>query len=254
MYRGFKVSDLSFNNEEEYHRIGKTIFDGFNLEAYNSLKKYISINGVLDGEKMQEDWFPSIKAHVFISHSHNDRDLAITFAGFLKKEFQIIAFIDSCIWGYANDLLKLLDNKYCKIDGKNSYQYDLRNYSTSHVHMMLSTALTKMIDKTECLFFINTPNSIIASEIEEKTLSPWIYAEIETSKMIRVSRPKRPIRKKFSGGVLEKANESLLIKYPINSGHLTEVEPEKLNKIPTTTNPEDALDKLYELYPIKKLL
>lgn len=252
MYRGFKISDLGFNNEEEYHRIGKTIFDGFNIEAHNSLKKYVSISGVLDGAKMQEDWFPSIHAHVFISHSHNDRDLAITFAGFLKKEFQIISFIDSCIWGYANDLLRLLDNKYCKIDGKNSYQYDLRNYSTSHVHMMLSTALTKMIDKTECLFFINTPNSILASEIEEKTLSPWIYAEIETSKMIRVNLPSRPSRKMFSGGKINEADARLLIKYPIDSGHLTEIEPAALNKISKTTIPEDALDGLYELFPIKK--
>lgn len=252
MYRGFKISDLGFNNEEEYHRIGKTIFDGFNIEAHNSLKKYVSINGVLDGAKMQEDWFPSINAHVFISHSHNDRDLAITFAGFLKKEFQIISFIDSCIWGYANDLLKLLDNKYCKIEGKNSYQYDLRNYSTSHVHMMLSTALTKMIDKTECLFFINTPNSILASEIEEKTLSPWIYSEIETSKMIRVNLPYRPSQKMFSGGKLNEADERLLIKYPIDSGHLTEIEPAAFNEISKTTKPEDALDGLYELFPIKK--
>ena len=148
MYRGFKLPELSFNNENEYYEIGNTLFNALEKLAQESLKYYISTDGVLDGGKMMEDWFPAIEAHVFISHSHNDRDMAITLAGSLKKNFGIISFIDSCIWGFANDLLKIIDQKYCKLQGTNSYSYDLRNFSTSHVHMMLSTALAKMIDKT----------------------------------------------------------------------------------------------------------
>ncbi len=231
MYRGFKLPELSFNNENEYYEIGNTLFNALEKLAQESLKYYISTDGVLDGGKMMEDWFPAIEAHVFISHSHNDRDMAITLAGSLKKNFGIISFIDSCIWGFANDLLKIIDQKYCKLQGTNSYSYDLRNFSTSHVHMMLSTALAKMIDKTECLFFLNTPNSIIASEIEEKTLSPWIYSEIETSRMIRITLPERTKLGTFSkGGSVENLNESLKIKYPFNSGHLTELNADNLNK------------------------
>jgi len=46
-----------------------------------------------------------------------------------------------------------------KKDGK-IYDYELRNYTTSHVHMMLSTALTEMIDNTECIMFYNTSLSV----------------------------------------------------------------------------------------------
>lgn len=254
MYRGFKIPEFDFNNKAEYYRIGLGIFKDFEKKSQNSLKKYISVDGVLDGEKMKEDWFPTIEAHVFISHSHNDRDFAITLAGFLYEKFRIVSFIDSCIWGYANNLLLLIDKKYCWQEASNTYNYTKRNLSTSHVHMMLSTALTKMIDKTECLLFLNTPNSIIASEIEDKTLSPWIYSEIETSRMIRINLPNRPTRKMFSGGVLENQNENLSIKYPINSGHLSDIIPKDLDKLTRTSNPLDALDKLYKLYQIKKIL
>ena len=62
---------------------------------------------------MQANWFPQIKADIFISHSHKDEDLALALAGWLKVSFGLTAFIDSCVWGYANDLLKMIDYKYC---------------------------------------------------------------------------------------------------------------------------------------------
>lgn len=42
--------------------------------------------------------------------------------------------------------------------------------------MMLNGALAKMINSTECLIFMNTPNSIKAQDVENenKTASPWI--------------------------------------------------------------------------------
>jgi hypothetical protein len=54
--------------------------------------------------------------------------------------------------------------------------------------MMLSTALSMMIDKAECLFFLNTPNSIQATEAIDRTKSPWIYHEISISSLIRKRR------------------------------------------------------------------
>ena len=84
---------------------------------------------------------------------------------------------------HANDLLKEIDNRYCRYqetDGQFFYEYDNRNRSTSHVHMLLNGALAKMINKTECLFFVNTPNSVNAQDAENpsKTASPWIYSEL----------------------------------------------------------------------------
>lgn len=260
MYRGFKLPELTFNNQYEYYNEGLNIFKNIKTKAHQSLLNYISIDGILDGKKMQEDWFPTVEADVFISHSHKDEEMAIILAGWLYSEFNLKSFIDSCIWGYSKDLLKILDDKYCTIAGSSSFSYELRNHSTSHVHMMLSTALTKMIDKTECLFFLNTPNSIVASEIEEKTISPWIYSEIETSRMIRINTPRRIVRKMFSGGAFEsmneqkRMNEEIKIKYPINSGHLTRLTREDLNKWKAVQyfSPEHKLDVLYELFPIKE--
>lgn len=129
------------------------------------------------------DWFTPIRSHIFLSHSHDDEEMVKQLAGYLKHTYGIECFIDSCVWGYANDLLKEIDNRYCRYqetDGQFFYEYDNRNRSTSHVHMLLNGALAKMINKTECLFFINTPNSVNAQDVENpsKTASPWIYSEL----------------------------------------------------------------------------
>ena len=62
---------------------------------------------------MQANWFPQIKADIFISHSHKDKGLALALAGWLEETFGLTAFIDSCVWGYANKLLKMIDDEYC---------------------------------------------------------------------------------------------------------------------------------------------
>lgn len=68
------------------------------------------------------------------------------------------------------------------------FDYDKRNYSTSHVHMMLSIALTSMIDACETVFLLNTPQSISLEEDikKEQTSSPWIYHELSTANVMRV--------------------------------------------------------------------
>lgn len=58
--------------------------------------------------------------------------------------------------------------------------------------MMLMNALMKMIDKSECVFSLNTGNSTIRVEKGiaknlEKTYSPWIYSEINASNLTRKS-------------------------------------------------------------------
>lgn len=50
---------------------------------------------------------------------------------------------------------------------------------------MLANSLTKMVDKTECIFFLNTPNSINYLEAVGYTNSAWIYYELTVSKLIR---------------------------------------------------------------------
>lgn len=152
--------------------------------------KNFTINGKNDGNKIQANWFPEINADVFISHSHDDKELAKALGGFILKNAKLKPFIDSEVWGYSNELLKNIDNKYCKIKNKNFYDYELRNHSTSHVHMMLSVALMQMISKSKYFIFLDTPNSnesnntLIKDNDINKTNSPWIYYELIISKIL----------------------------------------------------------------------
>lgn len=253
MYRGYNLTDATFTKNAQNYQYGKDLYENFKKAIRPSLESYIINNGILDAEEIQKDWFPEVNAHIFISHSHKDESLAIALAGWLLNKFGLKAFIDSCVWGYANDLLKILDNRYCQNNKPNSYDYDKRNYSTSHVHMLLMTALNKMIDKTECVFFLNTENSVfIVSEIKNRTLSPWIYGEIETTRIIEKHRPNRETIKMLneSGVLLEKAaDSSLKIAYPMNMIHLYNLTPEILQQWGQRFKygGEKALDALYEL-------
>ena len=236
----------SNTNYDRYHRIGKSMLDDFKQEVGTELVLYIiGDSGVIDGTKLQEDWFPTVNCDIFISHSHKDEDLAIALAGWLYETFGLESFIDSCIWGYADDLLKKLDEEYCKTT-RQGYNYQSRNYSTSHVHMMLNMALMQMIDKTECLFFLNTPNSIDLSDIETRTLSPWIYSEIGISQMIE---KKRTRTKYFSDNL----NESLRISYKLDLSHLANIgHTDLLLWKQKNVREERALNSLYEIIPAPK--
>lgn len=88
--------------------------------------------------------------------------------------------------------------------------------------MMLSIALSRMIDKCESVFFLNSENSIsIAEEIsKERTASPWIYNELSLADMIEI-RPINCYRDKFlqfSHRAYDAVNESssLQIKYEVD--------------------------------------
>lgn len=181
----------------KYISEGNNIYDEHQKEVQKCLSKYISEDGIINGTNLKEDWFSISEKDVFISHSHKDINKVKAFAGWLHKIFGLNAFIDSCSWGYCDDLLNKIDKKYCYDKVKKLYNYNLRNYTTSHVHMMLSTALTEMIDNTECVIFFNTPSSINMSDElnsikkKEKTTSPWIYHELMMTTMLKPKEPER---------------------------------------------------------------
>lgn len=254
MYRGFNLDEVPIE-EESWYNTGMKLFNSNKNEVMAVLKNYALNEGVLNGSKMQSDWFPKINSHIFISHSHNDKDTVIALAGWLYEYLGVTVFIDSCIWGNANELLKLIDDKFCLNDSGETYNYTKRNYSTSHVHMMLSTALSKMIDKTECLFFYNTPQSISSSSIINTTESPWIYSEITMTQLLRQNIPERIKRniadtRTFSkGGV----TEQLKIEYEVDLTHLTDIDVNTLKAwVKCGQKEETALDELYKLKPLKK--
>lgn len=110
MYRGFnlRLEQNGFSREclDTFYYIGSNCISNQKNRIIEKLSSFVGENGSLDGSKMQENWFPQVEADVFISHSHKDEKLAIALAGWLKDTFGLTAFIDSCVWGYSNDLLK----------------------------------------------------------------------------------------------------------------------------------------------------
>ena len=255
MYKKFNIENINIVANASYVQKYKKLFEKQQSQIREHLDNYVLQDGIIDGKKIQSEWFPNdIDVQIFISHSHKDKELAVNLACWIYEHFGIVSFIDSCVWGYSNELLHKLDAKYCKRKD-DLYDYDKRNYSTSHVHMMLVTALNKMIDRAECLFFLNTQNSVHFKGIEERTLSPWIYAELEMTRTIQLNIPKRhKLNYCFFSKreQVKKINESsdLKISYPVNTGQLTTIDNKTLRQWREDhlkkTN-ENALDILYSI-------
>ena len=259
MYRGFKLKSFSIDDKSEENRLfelGQNLFSKNRAKCESKLKGFMSDNNSLDGSALEESWFPQINADVFISHSHADERLAKVLAGLLYDSFKLYAFIDSCVWGYAETLLKIIDNAYCLKENNLTYDYDKRNRTTSHVHMMLATAISMMIDKTECLFFLNTPKSIVPTESIRKTESPWLYYEIGISQIIKKKIPNRVMNegsKTFSEK--EYFEKALQIEYQVDLSHLNEINHDVLNRWGNSVIKKQgsiALDILYSLSPEKR--
>lgn len=225
MFATFKLNlqDLSGEFWEEYYRKGLKLYGVHKQKIKESLDKYLSIDGELKASEIEKDWFPSLKADVFLSHSHKDEEDAIALAGLLN-DMGLKVFIDSCVWEYADNLLKQIDNEYCVLttnqDGSiNTYDYQKRNQSTVHVHMMLNGALMKMMDNTECLIVLDTPNSLKAKDISNGTTnSGWIYSELLMSKFLR---KRYPIRKSMNFAINESVrHDGLSVVYDVDITHL----------------------------------
>lgn len=279
MYRGFEINiGEAFFNEtlepvyrkrqdgsivrinlfESSYQTGKASYNALKRDVWSSLDEFIREDGVIDGGRLQEDWFAPIEADVFLSHSHADEKLAIAFANWLKSEFGIRTFIDSTVWGYAPELQLALDNRYAKMPS-GSYYYNTSNRVCTFVNLLLSSALAKMMDSCECLMFLNTPNSIEIGEVTKETSSPWIYHELLQSSLLRTSPLKR--RKLLSeGGRLEIVDsvdtieKAFKVALPADTNHLTKLSPaylrfwqEQCKKNKFNKNAQNSLDLLYHI-------
>lgn len=260
MYKGFDLKienrNLIFSGTygEECYQEGLNIHNRVKNEVKRYIDKKVFEEEVINGTELQNNWFPEVNADMFLSHSHKDEKLAITFSGWLKKEFGLTTFIDSCCWGYSNELALKLNNEY----NYNSFNSDTYNFDKAmniagHIHMMLSTALANMIDKTECIMFLNTPNSISSSDTILKTYSPWIYNEIEITRIIE--------KKQKSKMLMENKHFKMVnIEYELNTEHLCNINEQDLidwkynydgrwSKLSSTQ--EDKLNYLYKLHKAK---
>lgn len=253
MHRGYNLK-INVKKDQafwKYHQEGKELYENNLLEVGKTFTSFLDEDGTIDGTKMQANWFPLYNSDVFISHSHEDKDLAIFLSGWLSKKHGIKSFIDSCLWGYSNSLLKEIDDDYSFTDStKSFYSYDKVNYSSSHIHMMLSNALAMMIDKSECFIFLNTPKSVVPFIEMDKTKSPWIYYEIVLSKLIEKKPPNRPMNLREAFSNFSGDEKNLEIKYNLDLTHLTELDFESFFitwgglKYSSKNN---ALDSLYNI-------
>lgn len=89
----------------------------------------------INGTELQELWFPVDELgefDVFISHSHKDiDDVVLPFASWLYSHLGLRSFIDSQFWKSADDLLNILDREYAWQPGSRTYNYKIRNFTTS---------------------------------------------------------------------------------------------------------------------------
>ncbi len=264
MYAKFNLG-LGDNDSyfDEYVGIGRNLYEDTKIKVESDLEKFENADGSLNASEIIENWFPNIKANIFLSHAHKNSDLAIGLGGWLEEKFGLTPFIDSMVWGYADRLLKQIDNKYCKNSYEKTYSYPMRNRSTTHVHLMLSTALMNMVNHCECIIFINTPESFEPTDyFEDKgnTESPWIYSEIAMTRLLKQrSLPRGRERQimfdsaEASREAFESVSESFPdFKYKTALDHLTQINFndlkswEKSNKRGVS-----ALDVLYKMKGIR---
>ena len=176
--KGYKI------NIEEIKKLETKYLDDRNNLSQEILKNFLLEEFKIDeneinGDKIVEKVFPNKeKYEIFISHSHNDKKLA----NFLKINGYRV-FLDSEIWGSADSILKEIDNEYSRSNNdERYYDYTKRNFSTTHVHLLLISALAQIISKTPIFIFVESDNTISFSvkEFEKKiyTDSPWIYTDL----------------------------------------------------------------------------
>lgn len=271
MYRGYQVkvsalSDLFLPSTVNWQG-EKTAFK----ENIESIQSQVNVDfseraniedddGNVDAEKIVKAWFPVQKYDLFLSHSHADVEIAIQFAVWLKKYLGLNVFVDSTVWGCADELLAKLDKKYCYKKNTETYDYDKRNKTTAHVHLMLAMALQEMISKSECFVFLDSGNSLDLSWRQaQETKSPWIFEELKTTSIIEKIRPSRlafreELEHRDSTHVF--AQKDLDVRYPVGSEltKLTRLTYEDLKnaQVDHKNNPNmHGLDALYNRTPLK---
>lgn len=220
---------------------------GFELEyaeklslntAINKLRTQINSSSLVTGkakvtaESIWEDWFDTVKATVFISHSSANKEIAVQFANWLYRNFGLKSFVDSQFWLKINDLQAEFDktlmykktvlDEYGLPHKECFYSYAKRNQSTAHVHALLSYALTKMIQKTPYFIFIKSNDSVTFNDTVENLTSPWIFHELSVVELLHNAQREHLVEQ-----AVEFSQPEVL--YPMLGNCLKELDADKLN-------------------------
>ncbi len=192
MYRAFNVklddSDLQ-NFATNYN------YNDLSDESREKLKKLVNSSQKISADEIKNILLPQKHYDIFISHSHKDLNLAKRLADYLQNNCKVSCFIDSLYWGNIDGLQEELNKMHLREDastGKKYFNHQSTMEVAKHANMILASALTMMIDSCECVFFLNTDNSVISGiEVINKneTYSPWIYHEVFTTSIIHRRKP-----------------------------------------------------------------
>jgi len=210
----------------------------------NKLKEIIktqAIDGkevaIINHKELLENWFPETGCHIFMSHSHKDEAIAINIANKLYQRYGIKTFIDSKFWGYVDKAIYEINHLHSKCESDPKYlDYERSMRVASNFYIVLVNALTDGIFKSDSCWFLNTENSLNASDdYGEGTYSPWLYTEINyTSTVRRTPHPDRPqIAQESTGTIMDSINgsEDLIKSHSRDFSILFQTDKEHMHKI-----------------------
>lgn len=200
---------------------------------------------IYEHKDLLDNWFPNSGCHLFISHSHADKKIAIAIANELYIKFGIKSFIDSEFWGFVDKAIYGINDKHSRIEGRDDvFEYSKCMRVASNFHLMLANALTDGIYYSDSCLFIKTDNSMSLqgdeSGVNEGTLSPWIFTEVNYTSTVAIApHPKRPkplLKAAFRSDVSMEGAESLneamdsalQVAYRPKTEHMTKVDEDKL--------------------------
>jgi len=198
--------------------------DSFSLKK-KGFKKTIRplikpVNSILNGSTIKDTYFPATtlngnKYGFFISHSHNNEDSALVLAAWLEYYYNCSCFVDSIVWKSADELLKEIDDIYCYKKHSKTYDYRKRNFTTSHVHAILSMALLDTIISSKYCIFIESEESIsLENGLRKKTFSPWLYEEIKHMNLFQPKNYTKHFANSLNEGLKMKFDADELEKFP----------------------------------------
>lgn len=227
----YKAFDLRFSiSDFQKHFPGFSSSDFVIPTAKKKSPLDLAIKSIstLNAETIRQAWFNDCAIDIFLSHSSKDSEAAKLFGAFLQKTFNLDVFIDSTVWQHMDKLLLELDRQFCVSEEDDNgriktYSYKKRNATTSHVHMILSHALVKMIDNAECFIYLNTENSTLRkSNSILETNSPWLFHELALVNVIAPKNP-LPISENFTFDSADNRSVGPKLDYSVSTNKLTPI-------------------------------
>ena len=150
-------------------------------------------NNIISADKIIRECFSQENYDVFISYSSQDVECARNLKNFIQNELGLTCFLDCDVWENAYKVMRNIDDELNLIDYSiKLYDYEGSRQSSINVSMMLTSALTLMLERCQVIIFICSKNSISnlngnnrnIVKINDKTYSPWLYHEISMVNMM----------------------------------------------------------------------